>query len=180
MEDFLKRKLNIDDSVVFIPPYSKTMTLGRVVAFSPKMVRVVYHGWRNEESFDSYADRIEFCYSASKQEVIDKMKKSLDAKVSDVIASSRLVDSAACLVLSKDEPGAQLKRILEASGQSFGDSKPVFEVNLKHKLIKKLGSMSGKEFSNFSQFLFDYAVIAEGGTPKDPAKYLRQLDKYLS
>jgi len=115
-----------------------------------------------------------------KQEVIDKMKKSLGTKVSDDIASSRLVDSAACLVLSKDEPGAQLKRILEASGQSFGDSKPVFEVNLKHKLIKKLGSMSGKEFSNFSQFLFDYAVIAEGGTPKDPAKYLRQLDKYLS
>ena len=33
--------------------------------------------------------------------------------------------------------------------------------------------------SYFSQFLFDYAVIAEGGTPKDPAKYLRQLDKYL-
>ena len=114
-----------------------------------------------------------------KQEIIDKMKKSLDARVADVIASNRLVDSAACLVLSKNEPGAQLKRILEASGQTFEDSKPVFEVNLKHKLIKKLGSMSGKEFSNFSEFLFDYAVIAEGGTPKDPAKYLRQLDKYL-
>ena len=114
-----------------------------------------------------------------KQEIIDKMKKSLDARVADVIASNRLVDSAACLVLSKNEPGAQLKRILEASGQTFEDSKPVFEVNLKHKLIKKLGLMSGKEFSNFSEFLFDYAVIAEGGTPKDPAKYLRQLDKYL-
>ena len=114
-----------------------------------------------------------------KQEIIDKMKKSLDARVADVIASNRLVDSAACLVLSKNEPGAQLKRILEASGQTFEDSKPVFEVNLKHKLIKKLGSMSGKEFSNFSEFLFDYAIIAEGGTPKDPAKYLRQLDKYL-
>jgi len=114
-----------------------------------------------------------------KQEVIDKIKKSLDSRVSDVIASSRLVDSAVCLVLSQDEPGAQLKRILEASGQTFEDSKPVFEVNLKHKLIKKLGSMQGKEFSNFSEFLFDYAVIAEGGSPKDPAKYLRQLDKYL-
>ena len=114
-----------------------------------------------------------------KQEIIDKMKKSLDARVTDVIASNRLVDSAVCLVLSKNEPGAQLKRILEASGQTFEDSKPVFEVNLKHKLIKKLGSMSGKEFSNFSEFLFDYAVIAEGGAPKDPAKYLRQLDKYL-
>ena len=114
-----------------------------------------------------------------KQEIIDKMKKSLDTRVTDVIASNRLVDSAVCLVLSKNEPGAQLKRILEASGQTFEDSKPVFEVNLKHKLIKKLGSMSGKEFSNFSEFLFDYAVIAEGGAPKDPAKYLRQLDKYL-
>ena len=114
-----------------------------------------------------------------KQEIIDKMKKSLNTRVTDVIASNRLVDSAVCLVLSKNEPGAQLKRILEASGQTFEDSKPVFEVNLKHKLIKKLGSMSGKEFSNFSEFLFDYAVIAEGGVPKDPAKYLRQLDKYL-
>ena len=114
-----------------------------------------------------------------KQEIIDKMKKSLDARVTDVIATNRLVDSAVCLVLSKNEPGAQLKRILEASGQTFEDSKPVFEVNLKHKLIKKLGLMSGKEFSNFSEFLFDYAVIAEGGAPKDPAKYLRQLDKYL-
>ena len=114
-----------------------------------------------------------------KQEIIDNIKKSLNARVSDVIASSRLVDSAVCLVLSKDEPGAQLKRILEASGQTFDESKPVFEVNLKHKLIKKLGNMSGKEFSNFAEFLFDYAVIAEGGSPKDPAKYLRQLDKYL-
>ena len=52
MEDFLKRKLSIGDSVVFIPPYSKTMTLGRVVAFSPKMVRVVYQDWykRDQES----------------------------------------------------------------------------------------------------------------------------------
>ena len=114
-----------------------------------------------------------------KQEIINKMKKSLEHRVTDVIASSRLVDSAACLVLSKNEPGAQLKRILEASGQTFEDSKPVFEVNLKHKLIKKLGAMSGKEFNNFAEFLFDYAVIAEGGSPKDPSKYLRQLDKYL-
>lgn len=52
MEDFLKRKLSIGDSIVFIPPYSKTMTLGRVVAFSPKMVRVVYQDWykRDQES----------------------------------------------------------------------------------------------------------------------------------
>jgi hypothetical protein len=53
MEDFLKRKLELGDSVVFIPPYSKTMTLGRVVAFSPKMVRVVYRSWGNTDSESS-------------------------------------------------------------------------------------------------------------------------------
>ena len=49
MEDFLKRKLEIGDSIVFIPPYSKSMTLGRVVAFSPKMVRVVHQDWKKRE-----------------------------------------------------------------------------------------------------------------------------------
>ena len=39
---------------------------------------------------------------------------------------------------------------------------------------------SSKQFNAFIDFLYDYAVIAEGGSPKDPAKYLRQLDKYLS
>lgn len=53
MEDFLKRKLEIGDSVVFIPPYSKTMTLGRIVSFSPKMVRVVYQDWYKQEQESS-------------------------------------------------------------------------------------------------------------------------------
>ena len=50
MEDFLKRKLDIGDSIVFIPPYSKSMILGRVVAFSPKMVRVVYQDWNKRDT----------------------------------------------------------------------------------------------------------------------------------
>jgi molecular chaperone HtpG len=40
--------------------------------------------------------------------------------------------------------------------------------------------MKGKQFNSFVNFLYDYALIAEGASPKDPSKYLRQLDKYLS
>lgn len=40
--------------------------------------------------------------------------------------------------------------------------------------------MKGKQFNSFVDFLYDYAIIAEGGSPRDPAKYLRQLDKYLA
>jgi len=114
------------------------------------------------------------------KDIIDKIKSHLKNKVSDVLISERLIDSASCLILPQNEPGAQLKKILEASGQNFGDSKPIFEVNIKHKLVKKLKDLKGKQFNSFVDFLFDYALIAEGGSPKDPSKYLRQLDKYLT
>ncbi len=113
-------------------------------------------------------------------ELTKKIKKHLNDSVSDVVISNRLIDSATCLILPQSEPGAQLRKILEASGQSFGTTKPIFEVNKNHKLLKKLKDLKGKQFNSFVDFLYDYALIAEGGSPKDPAKYLRQLDKYLS
>ncbi len=114
------------------------------------------------------------------KDIIKKIKSHLEDKVSDVLVSERLIDSASCLILPQSEPGAQLRKILEASGQNFGDSKPIFEINIKHKLFKKLKDLKGKQFNSFVDFLFDYALIAEGGSPKDPSKYLRQLDKYLT
>lgn len=114
------------------------------------------------------------------KDIIKKIKSHLEDKVSDVLVSERLIDSASCLILPQSEPGAQLRKILEASGQNFGDSKPIFEINIKHKLFKKLKDLKGKQFNSFVDFLFDYALIAEGGSPKDPSKYLRQLDKYLA
>ena len=62
----------------------------------------------------------------------------------------------------------------------MSDVVPILELNMKHKLIKKLSKLDDKDFKLFVDFLYDYAVIAEGGSPKDPSKYLRQLDKYLS
>ena len=118
--------------------------------------------------------------SETDQDVVTKIKKHLSDRVSDVVVSNRLVNSATCLLLPKNEPGAQLRKILEAAGQNLGESNPIFEINLKHKLLKRLTTLKGKQFSSFVDFLYDYAVIAEGGSPKDPAKYLRQLDKYLS
>ena len=118
--------------------------------------------------------------SDNEKDIIKKIKSHLKDRVSDVLISERLIDSASCLILPQSEPGAQLRKILEASGQNFGASKPIFEVNIKHKLLKKLRDMKGRQFNSFVDFLYDYALIAEGGSPKDPSKYLRQLDKYLS
>ena len=118
--------------------------------------------------------------SKDNEKLIKRIAGKLKGEVAEVVVSSRLVDSAARLVTAKHDPGIQMRKILESAGQKIPDSKPSLEVNLKHKLIKKLDTLDGREFTNFSKFLLDYAIIAEGGTPKDPSKYLRQLDKFLT
>ena len=117
--------------------------------------------------------------SKDNEKLIERIAGKLKEEVAEVVVSSRLVDSAARLVTAKHDPGIQMRKILESAGQKIPDSKPSLEINLKHKLIKKLDTLEGREFTNFSKFLLDYAIIAEGGTPKDPSKYLRQLDKFL-
>ena len=117
--------------------------------------------------------------SKDNEKLIERIASKLKDEVAEVIVSSRLVDSAARLVTAQHDPGIQMRKILESAGQKIPDSKPSLEVNLKHKLIKKLDTLEGREFTNFSKFLLDYAIIAEGGSPKDPSKYLRQLDKFL-
>jgi molecular chaperone HtpG len=46
------------------------------------------------------------------KDIIEKIKSHLKNKVSDVLISERLIDSASCLILPQNEPGAQLKKIL--------------------------------------------------------------------
>ena len=117
--------------------------------------------------------------SKDNEKLIERISGKLKEEVAEVVVSSRLVDSAARLVTAKHDPGIQMRKILESAGQKIPDTKPSLEINLKHKLIKKLDTLEGREFTNFSKFLLDYAIIAEGGSPKDPSKYLRQLDKFL-
>ncbi len=50
--------------------------------------------------------------SETDQDVVTKIKKHLSDRVSDVVVSSRLVNSATCLLLPKNEPGAQLRKSL--------------------------------------------------------------------
>ena len=73
--------------------------------------------------------------------------------------------------------GYSLERFLRLRVKKMGDAVPIFELNMKHKLIKKLSKIDGKDFKAFVDFLYDYAVIAEGGSPKDPSKYLRNESK---
>ncbi len=72
--------------------------------------------------------------------LVERIKKSLQDRVSDVRVTSRLADSPACLVLGAHDLGAQMRRILEAAGQKVPATKPVLEINVKHPLLQRIES----------------------------------------
>ena len=53
-------------------------------------------------------------------------------------ATSRLTDSASCLVVGDFDMGAQMRRIMEAAGQPVPESKPSSRINPGHPLVKCL------------------------------------------
>ena len=109
--------------------------------------------------------------------LLAKLKEALKDKAEDVRATSRLVDSPACLVVQDGGMSLQMARLFKQAGQAMPESKPVLEVNPEHPLIKKLdGSV---HFHDLAQIVFDQAVLADGGMPEDPAAYVKRVNALL-
>ncbi|MDY7560075.1 molecular chaperone HtpG [Pseudomonas sp. 10B1] len=115
-----------------------------------------------------------------KEGLIERLKAALGEAVSEVRVSHRLTDSPAILAIGEQDLGLQMRQILEASGQKVPDSKPIFEFNPAHPLIAKLDAEQSEErFDDLSHILFDQAALAAGDSLKDPAAYVRRLNKLL-
>lgn len=112
--------------------------------------------------------------------LIGRLGSTLAERVETVRATSRLVNSPACLVLAEDQLGPQMRRMLEAAGQPAPENKPVLEVNLSHALLQALAGMEeGERFDDLAALLLDQAMLAEGQLPKDPAATARRLQGML-
>ncbi|MBL8326536.1 MAG: molecular chaperone HtpG [Rubrivivax sp.] len=113
--------------------------------------------------------------------LIERLKKALEARAKDVRATTRLVDSPACIVVEEGDMSGHLARLLKQAGQSAPATKPILEVNPEHALVKRLDSAEGSErFDDLAQVLFDQAVLAEGGQLEDPAGYVRRVNLLLA
>jgi molecular chaperone HtpG len=110
--------------------------------------------------------------------LLDRMKLTLEDKVKDVRVTFRLTDSPACLVSDENELSGNLLRMLKAAGQQAPDTKPILEVNPEHPLVLKLKS-DDKHFDEWTQVLFDQALLAEGGQLNDPAAYVKRINQLL-
>lgn len=114
------------------------------------------------------------------EDLVERVKKTLDDKVKDVRITHRLTDSPACLVADHYDMSGNLERMLKAAGQQVSGSKPILELNPEHPMVAKLkDEQDDEQFADWTSILFDQALLAEGGQLDDPASFVKKLNAML-
>ena len=112
--------------------------------------------------------------------LVEKISKLLEENVEEVRMTHRLTESPACLVVSEDDMGMQMRRVLESAGQAVPENKRIFELNPDHPLVQKLNDESDSDrFNDLARVLYDQAQLAEGSQLNEPATYVARLNKLL-
>jgi len=119
---------------------------------------------------------------ADETSVIAAAKAALGERVSDVRASQRLTDSAACLVAGGSGPDRELERLL-AQHKGGAGSKPILELNMRHPLVAALGAAHNQsradDANDLAALLFEEACILDGEVPEDPAAFASRLNRLV-
>ncbi|MFC9114231.1 molecular chaperone HtpG [Streptomyces sp. NPDC057092] len=108
------------------------------------------------------------------------MRERLEDDVKEVRLSTRLTVSPACLVADANDHTPALENMYRAMGQEVPRSRRVLELNPDHALVKGLNEAYGEredrsELTDTAELLYTLAVVAEGGRPKDPARFVRLM-----
>ena len=112
--------------------------------------------------------------------VVVRIKTALEGKVKDVKLSQRLTDSPACIVTDEHDMSSQMMKLMQSVGQEVPDTLPIFEINAEHELVKHVADeQDDEQFQQWTDVLFEQAMLAERGSLKDPASFVARLNKLM-
>ena len=108
----------------------------------------------------------------------------LDDSVKEVRFSSRLTESACCLVADEYGMNANMERIMKAMNQEVPKSKRILELNPNHPIMQTLGTMFAADKDNprlvdYCELLLDQALLTEGSPIKDPLRFTRLVSELM-
>lgn len=115
------------------------------------------------------------------KDLLERIKNALGESVSEVKVSSRLVDTPSCVICNDNGMfTAQMRKLLEASGQKLPEEKYVLEINPDHEIIKKLSAEADEgRFKNWCELVLDQALLADQRGLKDPVAYIKLVNSLL-
>ncbi len=102
----------------------------------------------------------------------DAIAAHLEKVVREVHVSTRLTDSACCLVQDPTALNPAMRRMMEAMGQSVPEDKRILEINPTHPIIQALSmEADGDKRADTIDLLYGQACLAEGSLPPDPVRF---------
>ncbi|MCK4258373.1 MAG: molecular chaperone HtpG [Halanaerobiales bacterium] len=117
------------------------------------------------------------------EDLIKVIKEYLGEKVADVKISNRLKTSAVCLVSSDSGISLSMEQILAGANQMMQRAKKVLEINPNHSIFKTLKKLHEGEKSDklkdYSELLYDQAVLMEGLAIDDPVTFANRIAKLM-
>jgi molecular chaperone HtpG len=165
--------------------------LGSVTEFDEKPLQSVAKG---EVDLDTEEEKT--AHEAERKErekdfadLLSWLKETLGEHVKEVRLSTRLTESPACLITDAFGITPTLARMYRASGQDVPVEKRTLELNPNHPLVTGLQQAHKDraddaeklaKVAETAELLYGTALLAEGGTPDDPARFAELLADRLT
>lgn len=117
--------------------------------------------------------------------LLQDVKKALESKVVDVRLSNRLKSGAVCLVADAAGPSVAMEQAFAGADNPFMKARRILEINPHHELFNKLKTLHDREtnedaFKEYSELLYDQALLLEGIMPEDPVVFAQRLAKMMA
>ena len=182
---FLERlKSNGYDVLLHIDPLDEYVSQQLKEYDGKKMVNASSKALSMDESDEEKALKIQY------EPLCKKMKELLGDSVNNVVASTRIVDSPACLVTDEHGYSANMQRIMKA--QALGNNemmqymmgKKDMEINPKNSIIMKLKTEFDSNPNNLmlkdlTTLLYDLSLLTSGFSIDDPSTFAQRFNRMI-
>jgi len=112
--------------------------------------------------------------------LVNRFKKQLGERVSDVRLTDRLTDAPARLVDPQGAPPQQFQRVYRILGEKFDPPKKILELNPRHAILAGLNKISGEDKLGeiVIEQLYEDTLLIEGIHP-DPVSMIPRIQQII-
>ena len=184
LEAFLEKGIEV---LFLTDPVDEVWVSQGPISYDDKPFKSIGHG---EVELGSDEDKEKAKEALEKDEeslgdLLKAMNSAIQDDVKEVRLSSRLKNSASCLVLEEGDLSPQLEAMLRQAGQEIPERKPILELNPEHQVLIQLGKRfeenpTDPKIADSTRLLLGQAVLAEGGQLEDPSEFAELVNKLMT
>ena len=184
---FLEALRSRDLEVLFLTDPIDEWVVPGLMSYQEKPLRSIAKGEIELDSAEEQKEREEQREKAQAEykDLVEFIKNELGDKVKDVKLSTRLTESACCLVSDEAGMGVHMEKILKAMQQELPAQKRILELNPQHVLLDRMHKLLGKpgqqeRLQGYVSLLYDQALLTAGLPVEDPLRFTQRMSDLMA